>query len=125
MIEFKFRQRIDGQFHYWGKFGPGFIGPVESKKGGDNPATTPHDLCSGYLDAKGREVFENDILTGGLVVSRSPSGQFVATRVVKHPENIGQQGREIVMAKTFRKLEVMGNMYDVKEGKNGKEKSNI
>jgi len=56
MREIKFRQRVNGRFHYWGFMDGGFIGPI-------NPFD-PSQQFTGLLDRNRKEVWEGNILRG-------------------------------------------------------------
>lgn len=63
MREIKYRQRIDGQFHYWGLIGGVWIDPASSSTG-ENPQNTVHDQFTGHKDRDGVEIYEGDIFKG-------------------------------------------------------------
>ena len=72
MREIKFRQRISGQWHYWGFFDREFIGPA-------NPLD-PNYQYTGLKDRRGREIYEGDILSWKSASKLYPSSDFIEER---------------------------------------------
>lgn len=59
MKEIKFRQFVNGKFHYWGFINDGFIGPASNT--GDGGILDSQQFTS-LEDKNGKEVYEGDIL---------------------------------------------------------------
>lgn len=58
--ELKFRQFLNGEFHYWGYVDNGFISPLNNSEA----QGLKSQQFTGLLDKSGKEIWEGDILRG-------------------------------------------------------------
>lgn len=105
MREIKFRQRINGKFHYWGLIEGSFVGPSADDKG-ENPVNTEHQQYTGLKDKSEKEIYEGDLISdvkGDVREVVFSEGGFWC----EYPN-----GEKYMPVKEHR--EIMGNIYDKK-----------
>jgi len=109
MRELRFREYVNGIFHYWGFVEEGiFKGPATSSLTRGN-----HDQFIGIIDSKGKDIYENDVviisnvksLSGSCGVAKFINGSWRA--VFKHH-------KFLMSPNQYRhyKFEVIGNTRD-------------
>ncbi len=115
MRNLKFRQFLDGKFHYWGYIDKAFISPLTN--------TEAHDLESqqftGLLDKSGKEIYEGDIYrlkTEFDIHDLSKDYTWTDSRVLENLqdffENKGYRESEMGEEWTDKNIEVIGNVWE-------------
>lgn len=116
--EIKFRQILDGIFHYWGFINGRFIGPADSSSG-ENPATTIHQQITGVKDKNEKDIYFGDIVN--LIDFESAEGEekingAIVTETITGGTGILDQNKcaisEFWEDENVFSIEVIGNIFE-------------